>query len=138
MKQKILALITAQESCKRIIDIAKEYAAHLSADVEVLTVQPVKADAADRSKDMICLTELSKVTGCEIKIVYSDKPLKVIVSECEKQLPIHIFIGQGDDRSSFLSKLRMAPIGSPISVVGADSIIYTLPAMPEEVFYKII
>lgn len=132
-ENKILVLITAQESCKRIIDIANEYADRLAADVDVLTVQPVKADAKRRSKDMICLTGLSRKTHRAIRIIYSDQPLRAIISEAEKLEPIHIFVGQGSEKSSFLTGLRLAPINAPISVVGTDGIIYSLPSMMEDI-----
>lgn len=131
--RKIFALITAQESCKRIINVAKEQARLLSADVDVITVQPIKADAKSRSKDMICLTEMSKSTESEIRIIYSDNPLKAIISEAKKANPYHIYVGQGSENSSFLNKLRIALVSVPISVVGIDGIIYSLPPILEDI-----
>lgn len=130
----VLALITAQYSCERIINFAKEQAQHLSMNFIALTVQPTKADAKKRAEDMICLTNLSKKCGCDIRIVYSNNPLKSIISETGKISPAHIYIGQGSEKSQFLTNLRLAPIGAPISVIGADNIIYTLPSVTEDLF----
>lgn len=126
-KNKILALITAQNSCDRIINTAKDYAKKLSCELVVLTSQPLKTTAEKRSKDMICLTKLSKKTEVDIKIIYSDSPLTSIISEVLTINPLHIFAGQGSEGSSFLAGLRIAVADTPISIVGKNSIIYTLP-----------
>ncbi len=131
---KILALITAQLSCERIIKFAEDYADKLGCELVILTAQPHKTTAQKRSKDMICLTELSKKTGRNIEIIYSDSPLTAILKETAKIDPIHIFVGQGGQRSEFLTGLRIYVADSPISVVGTDGIIYSLPGISEDVF----
>lgn len=131
--QQVFAFITAQEHCSRIISVAKEFAEHLSAELVVLTVQPIHADAKRRSKDMICLTTLAKQTKSNIRIIYSDKPVSALCKEIERCNPTHIFTGQGGARSDFLSRLRMGLVGAPISVVGTEGIICTLSAAIEEI-----
>lgn len=125
--RKIFALITAQESCKRIIKIAREQARLLSSEVEVITVQPLKAEAKIRSRDMICLTKIAKETDSEIRIIYSDNPLNAIISEAEKNNPCHIFVGQGGEHSCFINRLRLSIPVPPISVVGIEGVIYSIP-----------
>lgn len=131
---KILALITAQPTCERIIKIADDFANGMGCEVDVITVQPLKATAEKRSEDMICLTKLSKKTSSNIKIIYSDFPLKAILKEISKIEPIHIFVGQGREQSKFLTGLRLSVTGSPISVIGTDEIIYTIPGVSEDSF----
>ncbi len=133
MQQQIFALITAQEHCSHIISVAKEFAERLSAELVVLTVQPIHADAQKRSKDMICLTTLAKQTKCNIRMIYSDQPVSALCKELERSKPTHIFTGQGSAKSNFLSSLRMGLVGAPISVVGTDGVICTLPAIVEEI-----
>lgn len=127
IKRKIFALITAQKSCLRIINIAKDKAKQLNSELKVLTVQPIKADAKTRSMDMICLTELSKESETDISIIYSDNPLKSIINEMWRENPFHIYVGQGSEKSAFLSGLRIALTNAPISVIGTNDIVYTLP-----------
>ena len=133
VQQQIFALITAQEHCSRIISVAKEFAEHLSAELVVLTVQPIHADAKRRSNDMICLTTLAKTTKCNIRMIYSDKPVSALCKELERCNPTHIFTGQGSAKSDFLSRLHMELVGAPISIVGTDGVICTLPAVIEEI-----
>lgn len=132
MKQKIYALITAQASCKRIVTVAKEFADRLSAELIVLTVQPIHADAKRRSEDMRCLTALAKETQANIRMIYSDRPLEAICKELEKNQPLHVFTGQGREKSDFVSRLRMELVGAPISVVGMDGVIFSLPPILED------
>lgn len=130
----ILALITAQPSCERIIKIAEDYSIRLGSELIILTAQPHKTTAQNRSKDMVCLTELSKKTGRDIKIIYSDRPLKAVIKETAKLHPKHIFVGQGGQRSEFLTGLRLCAADSPISVVGIDGIVFSLPGISEEIY----
>ena len=122
-----MALITAQNSCARILQIAKDYAAHLGCPLDVVTVQPLKAEAHQRSKDMICLTALAKEQQVNIRIVYSENPAKAVIAEVQKNRPVHVFIGQSGEKS-VVNEHLFAPFETPVSVVGTDRIIYTLPA----------
>ncbi len=133
MKRKIYALITAQESCKRIIVAAKEFAERFSADLVVLTVQPIHTDAKRRSQDMRCLTKLAKETDSNIRIIYNEQPLSAICKELERNRPLHIFTGHGSEKSDFLRRLRTELVGAPISVVGLDGVLFSLPHILEDI-----
>lgn len=125
----VLALITAQSSCARIIKTAKEYAERLNSPLEILTIQPIKAEAAQRSKDMICLTTLAKEHKVNIRIAYSDKPVQAILTEVQQYHPMHVFIGQSGAKATVNEHL-FAPLGLTVSVVGTNGVIYSLPAKP--------
>lgn len=124
----VLALITAQSNCARIIKTAKEYADRFGCALDVLTVQPLKADAKQRSKDMLCLTALAKEQKVNIRIAYSNKPVHAIAAEVKQSAPVHVFIGQSGEKATVNEHL-FAPFGLPVSVVGTNGVIYTLPAL---------
>ena len=103
--RSIMCCITAQESCLTILEKAKEMADKIGCPVKAISVQPVKQEAARRSADMICLNSLSKKSGVEIDIVYSDNPLLALVDYSEEVLPIHIYTGKQAENGSFVMTL---------------------------------
>lgn len=135
-KGKVLALVTAQYSCERIINTAKQYAENLNCELTVLTAQPLKATPENRSKDMICLTKLSKNTGKNIKIIYSNEPLKAVIREITNTSPVHIFMGNSGENNTFLTMLKVGVTNAPISVVGPEGIIFTLGFLEDSVCIK--
>jgi len=122
----VMACITAQESCERIIDKAKELASHLDTILEVVTVQPKRMEATQRAKEMKSLEYLSKKTNCSITVIYSEHPLDSLASHAASMDPAHIFVGQQSEESAFVGKLSSL-CDSPISMVTCDTV-FTIPS----------
>lgn len=125
----IMACITAQDSCRLIIESAATMAAQIGARVEVVTAQPKHMEAQRRAQDMRCLDRLSKATGQYITVVYSENPLTSLVNYAQKQEPMHIFTGKQDEKSDFVVRLSVLT-GAPITMV-ANGLVCTLPPMLE-------
>ena len=117
----VLCCITAQESCSSILKKGKEMATRLGCATKAVTVQPLKQDAKRRSQDMITLDALSKNSGVEISVIYSDNPLLALAEYAEKNIPIHIFTGKQADKSSFVFTLA-EKCRLPVSMVAGDTV----------------
>ncbi len=117
----ILCCITAQSSCIAIISKAKELAERIECPIKVITVQPIKQEAERRSADMKILEALSKESGIEISVLYSDNPLLALAEYAEKNLPIHIFTGKQASGSSFVMTLA-EKCKLPVSMVSGESV----------------
>ena len=123
--QSVMCCITAQASCLAILLKGKELAEKIGCPVKAVTVQPSRAEAKRRSEDMICLDELTRKSGVEIDILYSDSPLLALAEYAEQVLPLHIFTGKQADRSSFVMKLAEY-CKLPVSMVCGENVI-TVP-----------
>lgn len=117
----VLCCITAQESCILILQKGKDMATRLGCAVKAVTVQPLKQDAERRSRDMITLDALSKSSGVEISVIYSDNPLLALAEYAEKNIPIHIFTGKQADKSAFVFTLA-EKCKLPVSMVSEGSV----------------
>lgn len=116
----VMACVTAQMDCKRIIKAASALAEKLGTKVFVVTVQPKNADAVSRAKDMKTLCHLAASAGCEISVRYSDHPAKSVAAAAKESGAIHIFTGTPAGSTDFLGKLGLLLDGVPISVVSHD------------------
>ena len=128
MKRPILACITAQPHCERIVNTAKKLALSLSTDLYVVTVLPIKETAQERAMKLKCLKEISENMDVDIIIRYSDNPVTSVAAQAKLCQPLHIFIGEDN---GFLNTLFLEYNKAPISVV-SKNIVFTIPA-PEEI-----
>lgn len=132
----VLACVTAQMSCERIIDTAKKMASRLDAELEVITIQPKKQEAKKRARDMKCLYNLSKKTDSEIIIYYSDNPVKSIAKHTMDRKIFHIFTGKPDRHNEFVGRLSMVLGHIPISMV-AENVVFTIPAVNNQANHRV-
>ncbi len=123
----ILACITAQSACERIINTGLQMARRLGTTLEVVTVQPKKLAAEQRAQAMKCLYRLSKDTGCEITVYYSDKPAARLARHALENDVMHIITGVVDGVNDFVSRISMLTGSIPVSMVG-EGIVCTVPA----------
>ncbi|MDD4700067.1 MAG: hypothetical protein PHV07_07405 [Oscillospiraceae bacterium] len=121
----VMACITAQESCERIIVKAKELANHLNTALEVVSVQPKRMEATKRAREMKCLEYLSKKTDCAITVIYSEHPLDSLATHAASMDPVHIFTGQQSNESAFVGKLSVL-CDTPISMITSETV-FTIP-----------
>lgn len=125
MQEPILCCITAQHSCLTILQHGKDMASHLECPLKAVSVQPLHADAERRSEDLIELETLTKESGVEIDVIYSDNPLLALAEYIEKEPPIHIFTGKQAENGSFVMTLaRHCKL--PVSMVWGENV-YTVP-----------
>ena len=123
----ILACITAQSACDKIIKTGLEMARHLATTLQVVTVQPKRMAAEERAEAMKCLYRLSKDTGCEITVYYSDQPAARLARHALENDAMHIITGAADGVNDFVSQVSILTGSLPVSMVG-DGIVCTMPA----------
>lgn len=126
MQKYIVACVTAQISCKSIINAATDLSQKLNCKLCVVTVQMAKEDAKIRANSLKILNKLSKITGTSIDVVYSDNPKTALISYIHKLMPQHIFIGNPNPNTSFYQEFISA-LPWPISVVN-ETTVYTIPS----------
>lgn len=126
MQKNIVACVTAQISCEKIIGAALDLSKKLNCKLHIVTVQKAKEDAKIRANSLKILNTLSKITGCSIDIVYGDNPKNALVSYIHKLSPQHIFIGNPNPNTSFYQEF-ISSLPWPISVV-TETTVYTIPA----------
>ncbi len=126
--QKVLIFVTAQPHCEAIINEGKKLAEKLCTEFEVVTVQPKRAEAETRSRDMKTLVKLAKNTGTAIKIIYSNQPLNSLVLHADNVKPIHIFTGEQAENSKFVSSLSVF-CNAPITMVSKNNKFTLNPAL---------
>lgn len=124
-KGSVMACITPQANCERIIEAAKELAGRMGTKVTVVTVQPKQASAKKRARDMKLLCSLAQRTGIEISVRYSNYPAKSVANAAREMNAVHIFTGNPQGETSFVNELAVFAGQIPISVV-AGSVYCTL------------
>lgn len=125
LKAPVVACITAQLSCKNIIEAGKELANKLNCGLTVVTIQRREEDAERRARDLKILDTLSKICDSDISIIYSNNPVVSLSSFVNKCNPCHILIGNPNSESSFFNDF-LAAVSAPVSVVN-NKILYTIP-----------
>ncbi len=134
MREKpIMACITAQPHCEKIVKAALKLSKQLNKNVIVLTVLPIKDTAENRAAALKSLKLISDSCGVNITIIYSDNPAMTIAAQASIYKPIHIFTGED---SGFLKSFCKYYKSSPISVV-VDGVFCTVPAA-YDVSYKTV
>ena len=123
MNKPILACITAQEHCAKIIGAAKIMAERLNTELIVATVLPIKATAQERAQNFKCLKQLSLDCGVDIVVRYSDTPAESLAKQAKECSPLHIFMGENN---GFINRFVSLYSVTPISVV-SRTMVFTLP-----------
>ena len=114
MQKNVVACVTAQIRCKEIINAASRVAKQIGANLIVVTAQKDKVEASRRAHELKVFNNLSRITGYDIDIIYSENPTMALVSYINKLNPCHIFIGSPKvDRTFydyFINKYNSVPI----------------------------
>lgn len=121
MQKNIIACVTAQISCKEIIIAAAELSKLTNSNLIVLTSQKLKVDAKRRANDLKVLNKLSRITGYDINIIYSDNPTSALISYINKFNPYHIFIGSPKIDKTFYNNFIKEYASVPISIVNTKN-----------------
>lgn len=121
METPVLCCITAQETCLGILKRGKEMAERLGCPVRAVSVQPLHREAADRARDLIVLEGLTRESGIDIDVVYSDNPLLALAEYIEQAPPVHIFTGKQAEGGSFVMTLAER-CRLPVSMVWGENV----------------
>ena len=121
MQRNVVACVTAQLSCKEIINSASKLAERIGGKLIVVTSQKDKMEAHRRACDLKVLNELSCTTGYDIDIIYSENPTFALVSYIKKLKPYHIFIGNPKVDKTFYNYFINEYNSVPISIVNTKN-----------------
>lgn len=132
----VLVCITPQLSCEKLICCGKELAGKLGCELCVVTALKKEENPKIISNALKILNALSKVTECNIDIIYGNHSAKTLGSYINKVNPCHILIGNPVEGGRFFEEFMSNSYNAPVSIVGDNKqILYTLPTTHFEVIH---
>lgn len=126
-KPSILACVTGQYDCDRIIETAAALAAEQECELRVLTVLPPIADYSAVSDELEYLNMVAKENGADMTVIFSAYAPAAAAQFVSENNVSRIVTGMHDGGSeSFLVMFnRFAPEVS-ITMVAKDHLIYSM------------
>lgn len=123
----VLACVTGQYDCDRIIKSAKRIADDTDCDLRVLTILKPTTDYTDISDEIEYLYLVAKESGADMTVIFSDNPPKAAAEFAKENNIQRLVSGMHDGGSeSFLVKFNeLCPL-MPITMVAKDNMIYTM------------
>lgn len=130
-KPSVVACVTSQYDCDRIIDTAQEIAAAQDMALRVVTVLRPDEDYAPVCDQLEYLDRVAKDAQADMTVIFSFDAAKACAQFAFENSAERIVTGMHDGGSeSFLVRFnRLAPAVS-ITMVDKDSIAYTMEARP--------
>ncbi|MCR4615238.1 MAG: hypothetical protein K5756_03735 [Clostridiales bacterium] len=123
----ILACVTPQLSCSKLIEVGKVLAKQHNANLEILCVFPQKACL---NPDLEALCELQKVAtdaNAQMTIFFNDSPVFVISGYAVKKNTLTMLTGFPKEKSSrFVESFHSILPDIPISMVDDDGKVYRI------------
>lgn len=130
-KPSVLACVTSQYDCDRIIDTAQEIAEAQDCALHVVSVLEPTGDYAVICEQLEYLDRVAKDAGADMTIIFNSDAAKACAQFAFENSAERIVTGMHDGGSeSFLVRFnRLAPAVS-ITMVDKDNIAYTMEARP--------
>lgn len=126
-KASVLACVTSQKDCDRLILVGKEIAEERQVPLQVLCVQPTTNGYCVDSEEIEHLYQVTRDAGAEMTIFFhNDAPL--IAAGFIKQVGAkHIVTGMPDGRANgFVEMVHRFFPKIPISMVSSEGTIYNM------------
>lgn len=126
-RPSVLACITSQYDCDRIIEAAKQFAEEEDLELRVLSVLRPTTNYALISDQLEYLNLVSKKAGADMTVIFSDNAPKAAADFATESEAARIVTGMHDGgKESFLVMFnRLAPTVS-ISMVDKDRNVYSM------------
>lgn len=129
----IIACVTGQESCERLIEAAAEFAKHFDSSLKVVSVQPISARNNGRglaSPELEHLYEVSKEYHAEMNVYFNGDPIQAVTAVIdESSEPVDAIIcGQPGMKGSndFIQRLHEAVPDLDIYILSTSGIMLPL------------
>lgn len=129
----IIACVTSQESCERLIESAAEFARQLDSPLKVVSVQPISARSNGKglaSPELEHLYEVSKEYHAEMNVYFNGDPIQAITNVIDESAdPVEAIIcGQPGMKGSndFIQRLNEAVPDLDIYILSTSGIMLPL------------
>ena len=117
-KSAVLACVTSQYNCDRIIRIAKEIADSSDCELRVMSVLKPMSDYSSVSDEIEYLYLIAKESGADMTVMFSDDAPKVTAEFVGDNNVERIVTGMHDGKdNSFLVKFNELSPTTPITIV---------------------
>ena len=124
-KSAVLACVTSQYNCDRIIRIAKEIADSSDCELRVMSVLKPMSDYSAVSDEIDYLYLIAKESGADMTVMFSDDAPKVTAEFVRDNNVERIVTGMHDGKdNSFLVKFNELSPATPITMVSKDNMVY--------------
>lgn len=126
-KSVILACVTSQFNCDRIIETAKHIAEESDSELRVLSILRPTTDYAKVSDQIEYLYLVSKEFGADMTVLFNDNPPKAVADFVKSNNVNRIVTGMhdGGERSFLVSFNEISPHTS-ITMVAKNNMIYSM------------
>ena len=126
-KPSVLACVTSQFECDRIIKKAKEIADDCGCELKVLSVRKPTNDYAEAAEQIEYLRNVSKQAGAEMTVMFHEDAPRAVAGFAKDNNVERIVTGMHDGgNESFLVMFnRFAPMVS-ITMVAKDNTAYSM------------
>ncbi len=130
-KPSVLACVTSQYECDRIIDTARSLADERGAQLRVVSVLKPTEDYSLVCDQIEYLDRVAKDAGADMTIFFADDAARACAQFAFENGAYHIVTGMhdGGDESFLVRFNRIAPAVS-ITMVDKDNTAYTMEASP--------
>lgn len=126
-KSAVLACVTGQFECDRIIRIAKEIADSSECELRVMSVLKPTTNYSAVSDQIEYLYLTAKESGADMTVLFSDNAPKVTAEFVKENNVERIVTGMHDGKdNSFLVKFNELSPTTPITMVAKDNMVYSM------------
>lgn len=126
-KSSVLACVTSQYDCDRIINTAKKLADDSGCDLRVLSILKPTSDYAKISDQIEYLYLVSKEAGSDMTVLFHDNAPKAASEFSKENGVIRLVTGMhdGGDKSFIVMLNKLMP-KMPITMVAKNNMVYSL------------
>ena len=126
-KSAVLACVTSQFDCDRIIRIAKEIADSSDCKLRVMSILRPTTNYSTVSDEIEYLYLISKESGADMTVLFSDDAPKAAAEFVKDNNVERIVTGMHDGKdNSFLVKFNELSPTTPITMVSKDNMVYSM------------
>ena len=126
-RPSVIACVTGQYDCDRIIETAEQLAAEYDCELHVLTVLMPTENYALISDQLEYLNRVSKHAGADMTVIFSSDAPKAAAKFVREQKALQVVTGIHDGgRESFLVRFNQIAPEMSITMVDKNRNIYTM------------
>ena len=131
----VVACVTSQYECDRIIETAEQIAAENDCELHVLSVLMPTENYALISDKLEYLNRVSKSAGADMTVIFSSEAPKAAVKFAKETNAVEIVAGMHDGgRESFLVQFNQLDPTISINMVDKNRSVYTMDVRAKRTF----
>lgn len=126
-KSSVLACVTGQYNCDRIIKTAKQIADDCDCELRVLSVLKQTSDFSKTADQIEYLYLVSKSVGADMTVLFENDAPKAAAEFVENNNVMRIVTGMHDGKDdSFIIRFNQLSPETSISMISKDDMVYSL------------